>query len=231
MSTCDGDKVIHPIVVIKIDGVECRALVDSGAASFYASAKLLDTLRKKPAEVKYKKVEMLMAFTTTRMEIHKSTISSKSGDYELEVDLVKVNKGALLEVENPQYKKLIESYPHLKGVKMDDYDTKPYLPVHVILGAGEFAKIKTGTRPRVGNQGDPVAEHTKLGWFMLSPGEESVATRVLLTQTSHIKYDELCRLDALGLGDSPQQDQREVYAEFREQLTRDEAGWYETRLP
>ena len=231
MSTCDGDKVIHPVVVIKVDGVECRALVDSGAASSYASAKLLDTLGKKPAEVKYKKVEMLMASTTTRMEIHKSTISSKSGDYELEVDLVKVNKGTLLEVENPQYKKLIESYPHLKGVKMDDYDTKPYLPVHVILGAGEFAKIKTGTRPRVGNQGDPVAEYTKLGWFMLSPGEESVATRVLLTQTSHIEYDELCRLDVLGLADSPQQDQREVYAEFREQLTRDEAGWYETGLP
>ncbi|CAB4041191.1 Hypothetical predicted protein, partial [Paramuricea clavata] len=123
MSTCDGDKVIHPIVVIKVDGVECRALVDSGASS-----KLLDSLGKKPTEVKYKKVEMLMASTTTRMEIHNSTISSRSGDYELEVDLIKVNKGTLLEVENPQYKELIESYSHLKGVKMDDYDTKPYLP-------------------------------------------------------------------------------------------------------
>ena len=168
MSTCDGDKVIHPIVVIKVDGVECRALVDSGAASCYASSKLLDSLGKKPTEVKYKKVEMLMASTTTRMEIHNSTISSKSGDYELEVDLIKVNKGTLLEVENPQYKELIESYSHLKGVKMDDYDTKPYLPVHVILGAGVFAKIKTDSRPRVWKQGDPVAEHTKLGWFILN---------------------------------------------------------------
>ena len=70
---------------------------------------------------------------------------------------------------------------------MDDYNTKSYLPVHVILGAGVFAKIKTGTRPRVGSQGDPVPEHTKLGWFMLSPGEESVTSRVLLTQTSHIE--------------------------------------------
>ena len=75
MSTCDGDKVFHPIVVIKVDGVECRALVDSGAASCHASSKLLDSLGKKPTEVKYKKVEMLMASTTTRMEIHNSTIS------------------------------------------------------------------------------------------------------------------------------------------------------------
>ncbi|CAB4039723.1 Hypothetical predicted protein [Paramuricea clavata] len=195
MSTCDGYKVIHPIVVIKVDCVECRALVDSGAASCYASSKLLDSLGKKPTEVKYKKMEMLMAFTTTRMEIHNSTISSKSGDYELEVDLIKVNKGTLLEVENLQYKELIESYSHLKGVKIDDYDTKPYLPVHVILGAGVFTKIKTDSRPRIRKQGHPVAEHTKLGWFILSPGEESVTTRVLLMQTNHVEYDELCQLD------------------------------------
>ena len=194
--------------MIKVDGVECRALVDSGAASCYASSKLLDSLGKKPTELKYKKVEMLMASTTTRMEIHNSTISSKSGDYELEVDLIKVNKGTLLEVENLQYKELIESYSHLKGVKMDDYDTKPYLPVHIILGAGVFAKIKTDARSRIWKQGDPVAEHTKLGWFILSPGEETVTTRVLLTQTNHVQYDELCRLDVLGLADSPQQDQK-----------------------
>mgnify|MGYP002804125711 CR=1 FL=1 len=61
----------------------------------------------------------------------------------------------------------------------------------------------------------------------MSPGEDkSVTTRVLLTQTSQSDYDELCCLDILGLADSPQQDQKEVYAEFREQLVRDEAGWY-----
>ena len=100
------------------------------------------------------------------------------------------------------------------------------------MGAGVFAKIKTDARPCVGSKADPVAEHTKLGWFIMSPGEdESVTTRVLLTQTSQSDYDQLCRLDILGLADSLQQDQKEVYAEFREQLVRDEAGWYETGLP
>ena len=163
LSVPDDDKVIHPVVIVNVDGIECRALIDSGAASSYASAKLLDKLGKKPIDVKYKKVEMLMATTTTRMEIHKATIASKAGDYQLEVNLIKVNKANLLEVENPQYEQLINSYPHLNGVKIDDLDSKSHLPVHLVLGAGVYAKIKMDSRPHVGKQGEPVAERTKLG--------------------------------------------------------------------
>lgn len=35
----------------------------------------------------------------------------------------------------------------------------------------------------------------------------------------------------LGLADTPQHDQGEVYMEFREQLSRNETGWYEAALP
>ena len=42
---------------------------------------------------------------------------------------------------------------------------------------------------------------------------------------------ELCRLDVLGLSDTPTNDQKNVYTEFQEQLTQDKEGWYETGLP
>ena len=231
MSACNDDKVVHPIVVVKVGGIECRALIDSGAASSYASAKLLDKLGKQPTDVNYKKVEMLMATTTTRMEVHKATVASKTGDYQLDIDLIKVNKGKLLEIENPRYEILTRIYPYLKGIRMDDNHDKPLLPVHVILGARVYAKIKMDARPRIENQGKPVAEQTKLGWFILSPGEQVDTTKMLLTQTSQIDYEELCLLDVLGLADSPQHDQDQVYSEFREQLSRNKAGWYETGLP
>ena len=54
---------------------------------------------------------------------------------------------------------------------------------------------------------------------------------MLLTQTSTVDYEELCRLDALVLEDTTEYDQNTVYAEFKEQLTRDPSGWYETDLP
>ena len=66
----------------------------------------------------------------------------------------------------------------------------------------------------------------------MSPGKEPIdITNMLLTQTSHVDYEELCRLDVLGLSDTPTNDQRNVYSEFREQLQQDEEGWYETGLP
>lgn len=231
MSSQGEGKVIHPVVVIKVNGVECRALIDTGASSSYGSAMLIDALKIRPHEVKYKTVEMLMATSMTRMETYKTTIACTSGAYKLDVDLIKVEKGKLLEVENPKYEQLLKTYSHLAGVKMNDEDTKPYLPIHAILGAGVYAKIKTDSRPRIGNQGEPVAERTKLGWTILSPGEVVDTMQMLLTQTSHLDYEQLCRLDVLGLEDKPQDDQSEVYAEFQEQLNRDPSGWYETSLP
>ena len=38
-------------------------------------------------------------------------------------------------------------------------------------------------------------------------------------------------MDVLRLEDSTEHDQQAVYAEFREQLTRDPERWYETSLP
>ena len=53
---------------------------------------------------------------------------------------------------------------------------------------------------------------------------------MLLTQTSQSGYENLCRLDVLGLADTPENDQGTVYEEFTEKLERNPAGWYKTKL-
>ena len=47
---------------------------------------------------------------------------------------------------------IITKYQHLKGVEIDNTDIKSELPIHMILGASEYAKIKTNLAPRVGSQ-------------------------------------------------------------------------------
>jgi hypothetical protein len=84
---------------------------------------------------------------------------------------------------------------------------------------------------RVGLPGEPVAELIKFGWTIMSPGEEINLNNMLLTQVHREDYEQLCRLDVLGLRDSATGDQQNVYREFKEQLTRSEEGWYETSLP
>ena len=78
----------------------------------------------------------------------------------------------------------------------------------------------------------PVTELTKLGWFVMSPGQEFDRTAMMLTLTSQLEYEELCQMDELGLQTNTQPyEQWAVYSEFKEQLVRSGEGWYKTGLP
>ena len=175
---------------------------------------------------------MLLGASTREVELATITISDLNGKFSMPVEVTKVDKGELLFLENPKYQELIARNPHLSGVVMNNVDTKSHLPVHIILGAGDYAKLKTESAPRISESGLPVAELTKFGWIIISQRKEPLnLTNILLTQTSHVDYEKLCRLDVLGLSDTPPNDQSSVYAEFNEQLVRHEEGWYETGLP
>ena len=173
---------------------------------------------------------MLTGVTTRTMQVIEVPVCSVSGDFELNVNITKVEKKELLSLENPCYNEVLSSYSHLRGVSMDDDDEKDQLPVHIILGANDFAKIRTGERLRVGRRGEPVAEFTRFGWAIMSPGKDQEFSLGCLAVNATTDYDNLCALDVLGLADATG-DENDVYAEFREQLTRSKEGWYETSLP
>lgn len=113
---------IFPVVVVKVNGVMCRALIDSGAGSSYASANLVHMVGKTPSEVKSQRIDMLMASKTTRIEIYDVEVSSLDGSFKINVKLSKVNKPELLFVRNPNYEQLLRKHDHLRGVTMDDVD-------------------------------------------------------------------------------------------------------------
>ena len=165
------------------------------------------------------------------IEIHKIKINSVEEAFNLENEVTKVDRDVLLYLNNPRYKDMMTKYPHLKGINIQDGDSKPELLVHLILGTSEYARIKTETRPRIGKPGQPVAELTRFGWTLISPGKDVDLTNMFLTQTSSMDYENLCKLDVLGLEDSPEGSQQSVYDEFKEQLVRRPDGSYQTGLP
>ena len=242
-SICDGaaqlmtatssrdDAVVYPVVVVEVEGVRCRALLDTGAGSSYASATLLDRVGAKPGKRQVRKIEMMLGVDTREVELTHVKVASLEGDFRLTVEVTRVGKPTSLELENPKYREMLDRYSHLKGVKMLDEDTKTMLPVHLILRASEFARIKTEQGPRIGRPGEPVAEKTRFGWTIMSPGSEPDLSKMLLTQTSQADHESLCRLDVLGLQNPAVGDQEEVYREFREQLQQSPEGWYQTGLP
>ena len=114
---------------------------------------------------------------------------------------------------------------------MEETDTEKILPIHVVLGANEYTKIKMAGYQRVREIGERIAEQTRFGWTIMSFGAEVDIEIIFLTQTSVADYEELCRLDTLRLEDTPIRDQRVVQQGFLEQLKRSPEGWYKTALP
>ena len=222
--------VIYPVVVVSVDRIKCRALLDSGSGSSYASSSLIKNLHKKPAQTEHKQIEMMVCSTTQKVNSYKVNISSVNKKFEMTTMLNEVDKSVLLTVANPRYEELLKRYRHLEGVVMDDNDEKSELPVHVILGASDYSRVKMETKPRIGQPLEPIAELTTLGWMVMSAGSESNLSNVYATRMSSADYQELCSLDVLGLEDRQEGDQQVIYEEFAEQLTRNKDGRYETSL-
>ena len=99
-----------------------------------------------------------------------------------------------------------------------------------IVGASDFAKIKMGTCPRLGQIGEPFAEQTKMGWVIIQPGRASDRVIALFTKTSVNDYEKLCDTDALELKEIYDKHDDWVYEKFKKQLKNDEEGSYETML-
>ena len=132
------------------------------------------------------------------------------GKFSPQAEVNKVDHKELLTLENPKCTEMVEQFSYLRGVTIQDDSEKPILPIHLILGPNEYAKIKTGTRPRIGHRGEPVAEYMRLSWTIMSPGKELDLGNMFLMQTSAIDYQELCKLDLRGLKDKPSGDQETV---------------------
>ena len=153
-----GDSsVIHPIVVITLGGYKFKALLDSGSNHSYVSSTAIELIKAKVKSSSFRQIAMLTDVETRTMQVYEVVMRSVTGDLSLNVNVTKIEKRELLTLDNPRYSDLVKSQPHLRGVKMEDSDTKACLPAHVIIDANDFAKIRTSGSLRVGRRGDSVA--------------------------------------------------------------------------
>ena len=203
--------VVYPIVTAEVNGIKRRALLATGAGSSYASS-TLDRLQLRPIRQEFKLIEMMFGTSNKAINIYGLQIGNLNGKFSLQAEVNKVDRKELLTLEKPKCTEMLEQFSYLRGVTIQDDSKKPMLPIHLILGTNEYAKIKTGTRPRIGRPGEPVAEYTRLGWTIMSPGKELDLNNMFLTQTSAIDYHKLCKWRP---GNSLRRIQGTAYQEFR----------------
>ena len=62
--------VVYPIVTAEVNGIKCRALLDTGAGSSYALSTLLDRLQLRPIHQEFKRIEMMFGTSNKAINIY-----------------------------------------------------------------------------------------------------------------------------------------------------------------
>ena len=165
----------------------------------------MDRLNLKPSRTLTRQIQTIVSTVSKQTETYNVDVGDTKGNNTIPLSATRVDRAELLSVENPNYKELINKYRHLKGVNIEDTDTKSPLPIHLILGASDYTNIETpGPRRTAAIGGSSCHQGQRTVWKICSS---------------------LCRMDVLGLDDKPNGDQSVVYEEFLEQLNRSPEGW------
>ena len=68
--TTNDNHVTYPLVIIDIEGIKCRALIDTGAGASYASSTLIDRINEKLIRKQYKRIETIMGSSTKSIPVY-----------------------------------------------------------------------------------------------------------------------------------------------------------------
>ena len=68
-----------------------------------------------------------------------------------------------------------------------------------MLGASEYANVKTKKDIKVGQEREPAAEYTFFRWVIIAGGKKRIRNCLMLTWSAEADHAELCSLDVLGL--------------------------------
>ena len=102
MLATGGGQVVYPVVVVEVDGIRCRALLDTRAGSSYASAALISKLYRKPDRREYKRIQMI-TWTSQKIEMYKVQVSNIKGVFSFPTTVSKMDKGTLLTIPNSKW--------------------------------------------------------------------------------------------------------------------------------
>ena len=169
------------------------------------------------------------------MEIYNITLESITiPEFHIKIECVNAEKEILTFLPNPMIKEVKAKFAKLRRLKFsDDEGSDKLQPVHIILGAADYQRIKT-TEPVVLGKcpdRDPVAELTMLGWTLAGKRLQlnSGIEKTFLLNTGREEFEQMCSLEVLGLSDT--NSELMFHQDFSDKLHQTNEGYYETRMP
>ncbi|UYV84382.1 hypothetical protein LAZ67_X001975 [Cordylochernes scorpioides] len=128
------------------------------------------------------------------------------------------------------------NYSHMKGLILADTSYFKSREIDVILGSDiVFNLIQEGRRN--GNENEPSAIHSKLGWLVYGPTSvsERQSFRYLAHFSSELESEDLIKrfweLESIPLEEIPTKEEKDCESHYLKNVVRDESGRYIVRLP
>ena len=109
MLATNESTVVYPTIVVSINGIKCRALLDACSGSCYASSALVKRAQLKLIRQEHKSIEMMFDSAEKTVNIYEATVSATVGKFSLPIELSEVDKPTLLNLPNPQLGREIQS--------------------------------------------------------------------------------------------------------------------------
>ena len=94
-------------VIVDVNGIKCRALLDTGATSSYASAYLLNHLNVKPTQRIKRRIQTITGTVNKTIEVYQISISDTKRKHVIPVCVTRIERGELLSLDNPNYANII----------------------------------------------------------------------------------------------------------------------------
>ncbi|UYV63214.1 hypothetical protein LAZ67_2003462 [Cordylochernes scorpioides] len=128
------------------------------------------------------------------------------------------------------------NYSHMKGLILADPSYFKSREIDVILGSDiVFNLIQEGRRN--GNENEPSAIHSKLGWLVYGPTSvsERQSFRNMAHFSSELESEDLIKrfweLESIPLEEIPTKEEKDCESHYLKNVVRDESGRYIVRLP
>ena len=226
-TTLTEEKSLPAIIPVNIKGQTLWAYLDTGSSRNFISREAVKKLDLNPTHHESREIVTVNGTSTQSMPIFQTTITSLDGKVHEEIELTGSRLQDFTTVKRPDMNELKMKYTHTQDKRF--YMTaKGEHPIHLILGDGTYSRIRT-EKVYKGNPGDPLVEETTFGW-VIHGGEDYSSDACMFTREVY-DYEQLYSLDVLGVEDRGENDQMQVLAEFRENITRQEDGRYQVSIP
>ena len=101
--TTSSNSVTHPVLVIEVEDIKCRTLINNGVGSSCALSGFINKINKKLCRKEFRTIETLTNSVVRKTDTYQCEIKNANQNFKIKIELNKSDKEVLTDLPNPRY--------------------------------------------------------------------------------------------------------------------------------